>query len=74
MYARRVRSAVKRSACLIAPVDASPSQRASPGRIGSPAASADVQLAGRSAFERRFQIAPDQPDHLPFCFDMPESS
>ena len=30
--------------------------------------------AGRTAFERRFQIAPDQPDHLPFCFDIPESS
>ena len=43
---------MKRSACLIAPVAASPSQRARPGRIGSPAASADVQPAGRSAFER----------------------
>ena len=41
------------------PRDASPSQRASPGRIGSPAASADVQPPGRSAFERRLQIAPE---------------
>ena len=46
---------------------ASPSQRARPGRIGSPAASADVQPAGRRAFERRFQIAPDQAAQLPLC-------
>ena len=42
------------------PVDASPSQRASPGRIGRPAASADVQVAGRSAFERRSRSRPSR--------------
>ena len=31
----------------------------SPGKIGSPAASADVQVAGRSALDLRFQMAPD---------------
>ena len=39
---------VKRSAWSMRPVDASPLQRARPGRIGSPAASADVH-AGRAA-------------------------
>ena len=42
----RVRCTVKRSAWSMRPVDASPFQRARPGRIGSPAASADVH-AGR---------------------------
>ena len=41
-----------RSAWRIAPA-ATSSWRASPARIGSPAASADVQPAGRSALERR---------------------
>jgi hypothetical protein len=59
MYARRVRSTVKRSAWSMLPVAASPSQRASPGRIGRPAASAEVQPAGRSLFERRSKIAPE---------------
>ena len=45
------------------PVAAS-AQRASPGRIGRPAASADVQPAGRSLFERRLQIAPEPADQL----------
>jgi hypothetical protein len=31
----------------------------SPGRIGRPAASAEVQPAGRSALERRFHTAPE---------------
>ena len=45
------------------------SQRASPGRIGRPAASADVHPAGRMRFERRFQIAPEPAVHLlpPSC-------
>ena len=34
------------------------SSRTRPGRIGRPAASALVQPAGRSALERRFQVAP----------------
>ena len=33
--------------------------------MGSPAASADVQPAGRSLLERRFQIAPDPACQLP---------
>ena len=47
----RVSGAVNRSAWVISPA-ATSSQRTSPGRIGSPAASADVQPAGRSSFER----------------------
>ncbi len=39
-----------RSAWRMAPASAS-SRRASPGRIGSPAASAEVQRSGRSAFD-----------------------
>jgi hypothetical protein len=35
------------------------SQRTRPGKIGSPAASAEVQPAGRTLFERRLQIAPE---------------
>ena len=31
--------------------------------MGSPAASADVQPAGRSRLERRFQIAPEPARH-----------
>ena len=38
---------------------ATSSYRARPGRIGRPAASADVQPAGRTLFERRLQIAPE---------------
>src|SRR6476619_4880866 len=41
------------------PVEASPLQRASPGRIGRPAASAEVQPAGRTLFDFRLQIAPE---------------
>ena len=33
------------------------SQRASPAKIGRPAASADVQVAGRTRFELRLQVA-----------------
>ena len=35
------------------------------GRIGRPAASADVQSAGRRAFEFKSQIAPEPPLHCP---------
>src|SRR3954471_8358550 len=58
MNAFRVSGTVKRSAWWIAPCRAS-AQRARPGRIGSPAASAEVQVFGRRWFERRLQIAPD---------------
>ena len=68
MYARRVSGTVNRSAWLIRPRFTS-FQRASPGRIGRPAASADVHPAGRSLFERRLQIAPEPAVHLspPSC-------
>jgi hypothetical protein len=38
---------------------ATSSYRASPGKIGSPAASADVQPAGRTWFDRRLHVAPE---------------
>ena len=57
MYEVSVASAVIRMAWVMAP-DCSSSWRTSPGRIGSPAASADVQPAGRRALELRFQMAP----------------
>ena len=38
---------------------ATSSYRASPAKIGRPAASADVQPAGRNAFERKFHFAPE---------------
>ena len=37
---------------------AASSKRARPGKIGSPAASAEVKPSGRSAAERRSQITP----------------
>ncbi len=40
-------------------------QRRSPGRIGSPAASADVQVSGRSRLLFSDHTAPDPADHLP---------
>ena len=51
---------VNRIAWLIAPA-ATSSSRTSPGKIGSPAASEDVHVFGRSAFELRSKIAPDHP-------------
>src|ERR1700722_20466262 len=63
-----VDSAVMRMAWVMEP-DCTSSSRSRPGRIGRPAASADVHPAGRSAFELRFQIAPDtavEPDAL-YC-------
>src|SRR4029453_14814825 len=58
MYAGRVVPVVKRRACQTTPA-ATSSYLARPGRIGSPAASAEVQPSGRSALERMFQIAPE---------------
>ena len=36
-----------------------------PGRIGKPAASAEVKPAGRSALDLRFQIAPEPAEDWP---------
>src|SRR6266540_2499757 len=44
-------------AWLIAP-DFTSSYRTRPGTMGSPAASADVQVSGRSAFDPRSKMAP----------------
>ena len=41
------------------PPDAASSYRISPGRIGRPAASAEVHPAGRKPFEARSKVAPD---------------
>src|SRR5215210_5756799 len=68
MCAEQVLGAVKRRAWRIAPALTS-SQRTRPGRIGSPAASALVQPAGLSAFERRSQMAPEPPCHWPPDFE-----
>src|SRR5580692_9783053 len=57
-YRAAVHGAVKRSAWSIPPA-ATSLYRASPGRIGRPAASAEVQVAGRRWFERRLKIAPE---------------
>jgi hypothetical protein len=59
---------VKRSAWLMRPRRTSPN-RASPGRIGSPAASAEPYPRGRSRFERRLKIAPE-----PACQRAPPAS
>ena len=40
-------------------------QRSSPGRIGRPAASAEVQPSGRSLFCFSDQTAPEPPLHFP---------
>ena len=56
MYAFCVRGIATLRAWLIAPAWTS-STRARPGRIGSPAASADVWPSGRRAFERRSNVA-----------------
>src|SRR5262245_5686221 len=50
--------AVKRMAWRISP-EATSSKRTSPGKIGRPAASVDVQPEGRNAFESRLKMAPD---------------
>src|SRR5271156_2742217 len=58
MYASLEHSVVKRMAGSTAPA-ATSSASPWPGRLGRPAASADVQASGRRASLRRFQIAPD---------------
>ena len=63
-HARLLRLTVTRSACLIAPRLTS-GYLASSGRIGSPAASAEVHPAGRSLVERRFHVAPEPALHAP---------
>src|SRR3954451_12214715 len=62
MYARCVRHTVNRRAWFTTPEFTS-SKRASPGKIGSPAASAEVQVSGRSAFELRLNRAPPPAVH-----------
>src|SRR3954447_24915754 len=53
-----VRETVKRMAWSTWP-DCTSSRRRSPGRIGRPAASADVHVAGRRALEFRLKTAPE---------------
>ena len=49
--------------------DATSLYRASPGRIGSPAASAEVHVLGRRALLLRLNTAPDaQTQPLPDCW------
>src|SRR5438094_5667399 len=55
---------VKRTAWLMSPAWIS-STRTKPGMMGSPAASAEVQPSGRSAFEPRLNTAPEPPVGLP---------
>src|SRR5882724_1292465 len=55
-YARRTCGTVKRTACVISP-EATSACFSSPGRIGRPAASAEVQPAGRTAFSLRSHFA-----------------
>jgi hypothetical protein len=57
-YAWPVLVSENRTACSIAPLPTTSSWRTRPGRIGSPAASADVQRAGRTWFFLRSHIAP----------------
>jgi hypothetical protein len=61
-YRGAVVGAVKRIAWSTDPARTS-DHRSSPGRIGSPAASADVHPAGRRALDRRFHTAPDPARH-----------
>src|SRR5215212_3284160 len=60
----RIVGAVNLSACPITP-EAISSYRTRPGKIGNPAASAEVQPSGRNALELRFQTAPASPSQLP---------
>ncbi len=41
------------------------SQRTRPGRIGNPAASAEVQVSGRRASETKLKTAPEPASHPP---------
>src|SRR5579862_2524297 len=58
MNAFCVCTAVNLIACVTAPANTS-SGRRRPGKIGSPAASADVHVAGRKASDCRLQMAPE---------------
>ena len=61
---RLVTSVVKRIAWSTLPSRTS-RQRSSPGRIGSPAASVDVQPSGRSRLDPSDQVAPEPADQRP---------
>ena len=62
-----VLGAVNRMACLMVPAAAS-SYRTKPGKMGKPAASADVQPSGGRALEDKSKTAPD-----PACQLMPDA-
>src|SRR6476620_5724834 len=57
MYSRRVFATAKRIACSTMPRSHS-SKRGTAGNIGSPAASPEVQPAGRKTFEFKLNFAP----------------
>ncbi len=57
MYSRRVLATASRIACSIIPRSHS-SKRGTAGNIGNPAASPEVQPAGRRAFESKSNFAP----------------
>ena len=57
---------LSRARCASSPARIS-SYRTRPGKIGSPAASAEVQLSGRSACEFKLKIAPESPRQLAVC-------
>ena len=57
MYSRRVLATASRIACSTIPRSHS-SKRGTAGNIGNPAASPEVQPAGRSAFEFKSNFAP----------------
>jgi len=57
MYASVVHESVNRIAWRMRPA-ATSSHRTSPGKIGNPAASAEVQPLGRRSLRSRSQIAP----------------
>src|SRR5437868_2547148 len=68
-----VQSKVTRIACPMNPACTS-SYRTSPGRIGNPAASAEVQVSGRREFEPSGNAAPLQPLGDPPFHWVPEVS
>src|SRR5689334_18885461 len=63
-YALRERDTVNRSAWEMIPALTS-SYRTSPGKIGRPAASAEVQPAGRKVFDDKSKMAPEPACQLP---------
>ena len=64
MWCRLVTSVVNRIAWFTGPAFTS-LQRSRPGRIGSPAASAEVQVSGRSLFDFSDHTAPEPAVHRP---------